>query len=336
MMSSLYNFLVTNGDTTPRLVFTTDSTFTILQLSDLHLGENSWTDWGPKQDLKTWNVLDTVIPLEQPNLIVLSGDQLTANNVENNASAYYHILASKLSAYRVPFAMIFGNHDDMPFEDPLGNGTSRRTETSRRQLFDVLSQYTLSLTQVGPKELPGVSNYWLDVFGENQVAMRVLLLDSGGGTLRQQITLSQVDWFQRTHLPQIPTVAFQHIPTIDFQHSKERCNGSISEGRIAPLHSDGGMIAALSQAHFHFLAVGHNHGNDYCCAHSDPSTPPTSSNLYLCFGRHSGYGGYNRGWSRGARVYHIRWNDHQTIEWTSHVRLETGEVVSEYDPTTLL
>ena len=36
-------------------------TFKILQLTDMHFGEATFTDWGPEQDRKTFQVLDTVI-----------------------------------------------------------------------------------------------------------------------------------------------------------------------------------------------------------------------------------------------------------------------------------
>ena len=31
--------------------------------------------------------------------------------------------------------------------------------------------------------------------------------------------------------------------------------------------------------------VGHDHGNDWCCPHSG---------MMVCYGRHTGYGGYGR------------------------------------------
>jgi hypothetical protein len=314
--------------------------FHILQLADIHLGENSWTDWGPEQDRKTWIALDRLVLAEQPDLIVLSGDQLTSNNVDKNATAYYLALGHKLNAFGIPWALIFGNHDDAPFELNL-NGTSQffAAKTSRRQLLEAHRDFDLSLTLEGPESVTGVTNYWLDIFspvsaddndGQQQVeaAARVLFLDSGGGSLTEQIDTSQIDWFwdtQRQH-QNVPVVAFQHIPSSlrDFGFESEECKGFTEDG-VQPLENDAGIVEALSAAaNVHFLAVGHNHGNDYCCRHTQ--------SLRLCFGRHSGYGGYGR-WDRGARVYQLKLN--QTgdwVGWKSWVRMESGEVVDEYEP----
>jgi Calcineurin-like phosphoesterase len=80
--------------------------FKILQLADIHLGEAQDTEWGPRQDINTWRLLDRVIPMEKPDLIVLSGDQLTANNVDANATSYYRLLGQRLSYHGVPWAMV--------------------------------------------------------------------------------------------------------------------------------------------------------------------------------------------------------------------------------------
>jgi hypothetical protein len=77
-----------------------------------------------------------------------------------------------------------------------------------------------------------------------------------------------------------------------------------------------------------FLAVGHNHGNDYCCPYSNSS----DTTLHVCFGRHSGYGGYGN-WERGSRVYELTisrdQSDSTAMQWKSWVRLESGEIVDE-------
>jgi predicted MPP superfamily phosphohydrolase len=312
--------------------------FHILQIADIHLGENSWTNWGPEQDRKTWIALDRLILSERPDLIVLSGDQITANNVDANATAYYLQLGHSLNTFGIPWALIFGNHDDAPFEKGDANGTRYPAKTSRRKLLEAHRDFDLSLTLPGPESVTGVTNYWLDIFLPDidddddkqraKVAARVLLLDSGGGTLTEQIDTTQLDWYLDTRPLDLntPVVAFQHIPSSvqDFAFESTQCKGLQDDG-IAGLDNDAGIVEALSDAeNVHFLAVGHNHGNDYCCRHT-PS-------LHLCFGRHSGYGGYGR-WDRGARVYQLRLN--QTGGWTgwkSWVRMESGEVVDEYDP----
>ncbi len=67
--------------------------------------------------------------------------------------------------------------------------------------------------------------------------------------------------------------------------------------------------------------VGHNHGNDFCGSYE--------GNILLCFGRHTGYGGYGR-WERGSRIIQLRLSSSDSLIlpgdkstpfiWKRHVR----------------
>lgn len=46
-----------------------------------------------------------------------------------------------------------------------------------------------------------------------------------------------------------------------------------------------GLLQTLkTYANVSVTFVGHNHGNDWCCPHP--------AGLYICYARHTGYGGY--------------------------------------------
>jgi hypothetical protein len=288
----------------------------------IYSSEAEASDWGPRQDETTWRALDRIILFEDPDLIVLSGDQLTGNNCRDNATAYYQMLGEFLTAYNTPWAMIFGNHDDADFEVEGENRTIPH-KYSRRDLLEVDQSFPLSLSKHGPSDLFGTTNYVLGIQLDGTATAQIYFLDSGGGSLPQQIDESQIQWLEgRAKLSQLPAVAFQHIPTdSDGLHA---CRGFQGEG-IDPLVSDAGILEALSKHdRFSFLAVGHNHGNDYCCEYKN-------SSMHLCFGRHSGYGGYGN-WSRGSRAYELSFDDGDnttTMDWKSWVRLESGEIIDE-------
>jgi hypothetical protein len=312
------------------------SSFRILQLTDLHLGEDAWTDWGPEQDVKTYNVLRKIIPMEMPDLIILGGDQLTGNNVDANATAYYDRLAAFLESFQVPYALIFGNHDDADREVGLANRTTIKypAKTTRTQLLRSTQRYAHSLSEEGPTNVFGVSNYVLPVYDDNddKVKLQVMLLDSGGGSLPQQIVESQLlQWYQSQRLLGFDAVAFQHIPTREFHYHDTTCTGFDGDHGIAALEHDPMQEVSTLMTQdpkLHFLAVGHNHGNSYCC----PAT--SKSSLHVCFGRHSGYGGYGKKeWGKGGRVYDILLTPHAAVEWKSWVRLESGDIVDEYNPS---
>merc|ERR1719253_774168 len=71
--------------------------------------------------------------------------------------------------------------------------------------------------------------------------------------------------------------------------------------------------------HVNFIFAGHNHGNDWCCrvqagaaaafaAPGGAAKPSANKDIQVCYGRHSGYGGYSTGGMhlRGARVLEFR------------------------------
>ena len=299
----------------------------------MHLGEDPFTDWGPAADEKSVRVIHDLIGIEEPDLIVMSGDQLTANNVDANATIYYNLLADAMQD--VPYAMIFGNHDDADFEKgyyPNGTIIRHHAKTSRMQLLQTDRLHHSSLTRAGPKNVFGVSNYVLPVYSRDtdSVKLQIILLDSGGGSLEQEVVQNQIDWLQSQRLVGVDAVAFQHIPTEQFRFRNQTCSGWRGQSGVSPLRRDPvGEISHLLQedAPLHFVAVGHDHGNSYCC-------PVGNSSLNLCYGRHSGYGGYGeKYWQKGGRVFELKLaNDDDVLTWRSWVRLESGEMVDRYDP----
>jgi predicted phosphodiesterase len=310
--------------------------FKILQVADLHLGEAEDTAWGPLQDVHSFHVLDSVIRSEEPDLIILSGDQITANNIDRNATSYYEELGQRLGYYGIHWAIIFGNHDDAPLETVLKNGTivKRPAKTSRRQLLRVDQEFPLSKSQVGPANLFGTSNYILYVNGLNgSPAAQIIFLDSGGGSLAQKLEPDQIEWLRQNASKTLPSVAFQHIPanSQNFEFHEKNCKG-FRDDVVTPLSEDPGIVQYLLQAgNVHVLAVGHNHGNDYCCRIENSTEHQKSQTLHVCFGRHTGYGGYGS-WDRGARIYELELSQQGTFTWKSWVRMESGDAIDWYEP----
>ena len=121
---------------------------------------------------------------------------------------------------------------------------------------------------------------------------------------------NQITWFrnQQNQTPNIPSVAFQHIPTSEdaFAYRGNICGGPSGDG-VSSANADSGLMQALlDDGSVHFLSIGHNHGNDYCC----PANGNINSVLSLCFGRHSGHGGYSTykdgvKWDKGASMRRI-------------------------------
>ncbi|XP_038903654.1 probable inactive purple acid phosphatase 16 isoform X2 [Benincasa hispida] len=321
--------------------------FNIALFADLHFGEDAWTHWGPLQDANTSRLISTVLHHENPA----------------NASLYWDQAISPTKARGIPWATVFGNHDDAPFSWPIDwfsstgipprhcqddvtscSGSSEEEEcelfkgTQRLELMkNEVENSKLSQSRNGPKNLwPSVSNYYIQISPslqddlESPVIMYLYFFDSGGGSYPQVISSAQVEWFRQTaqqlnpHF-RVPEIVFWHIPSGAYEevapsNSIEKpCVGSINKEKVAAQQAEFGIMSLLEQRpSIKAVFVGHNHGLDWCCPHK------TKNKLWLCFARHSGYGGYGN-WPRGARILQIT----QPFSLKSWIRMEDGQLHSE-------
>ncbi|GAB2267173.1 Probable inactive purple acid phosphatase 16 [Dionaea muscipula] len=328
--------------------------FKIALFADLHFGENAWTDWGPQQDVNSLRVMSIVLDDETPDFVVYLGDVVTANNVPiANASQYWDLATSPTRARGVPWASVFGNHDDAQFVWPIewfsasgipplhcsSEKSSYKGErcsfigTTRLELLKhEIGSSRLSLSENGPRDLwPSVSNYVLKISSSDdsqQPLAFLYFLDSGGGSYPEVISSAQAEWFKHKAEKvnpdsRVPELIFWHIPSKSYTEVApwfmiwKPCVGSINKERVAHQEAEMGIMKFLDERpSVKAVFVGHNHGLDWCCPYKK---------LWLCFARHSGYGGYGN-WPRGARILEI---SHQPFSLKSWIRMEDGSRHSE-------
>ena len=308
-----------------------DHTLSIVQIADIRTGEGE-DSWGPRVDQQTYTNLARVLAAEQTiDLAVFSGDMLTGLNVDANATAYWDRLVHVFDQAHIPHTAILGNHDAEPFSGSGVNQSSAGAETSRVELMQHDSGLPLSHSKVGPEHMwPAVSVYVVDVFAHEasageQPVLQLFHLDSGGCGMPEQLYTAQIQWFNQTveqrridhNGTAVPTLVFVHIPLWEFQRAVKTTvpNGCFSDhdDGITPTISNTGLFAALDAApEVQAVFVGHDHCNDFCCKFGKRAVD-------LCFGRHSGYGGYScDGYGTGSRV--ITFNG-DTGVLNTHVRM---------------
>ncbi|KAK8488941.1 hypothetical protein V6N13_060939 [Hibiscus sabdariffa] len=330
-----------------------DHVFKIAIFADLHFGEDAWTDWGPEQDVNSIKVMSSVLENESPDFVVYLGDVITANNIPiANASLYWDQALSPTRSRGIPWASVFGNHDDAPFEWPiewfaapgiprllcpvqnssysiLGEECSFRG-TSRLELMkNEMDNNVLSLSRTGPEGLwPGISNYVLPVLSNDKPLVHLYFLDSGGGTYPEVVSTAQADWFKHVSEEinpdgRVPELVFWHIPSKAYRKVAPKfrihkpCVGSINKEKVAAQEAEMGIMKILvKRPSIKAVFVGHNHGLDWCCPYRK---------LWLCFARHTGYGGYGN-WARGSRILQINDDPFSISSW---IRMEDGSVHSE-------
>jgi len=178
--------------------------------------------------------------------------------------------------------------------------------------------------------------------------------------LENWVDISVVDWFQQSNAElvnryqkTIPSFAFVHIPayaSLAFQQAGVHPNyepginddvplapqaqGWCSDGKTNDGSCEyGGQDIPFMQAISTLpglIAVfsGHDHGNTWCYKWDSqlPNMTVAGNGVNLCFGQHSGYGGYGN-WERGARQVLISKSQLSAFEADTWIRLESGNVV---------
>lgn len=300
---------------TTELRFGEDGLFKIVQLTDLHIGAND----GNEADAKTFKLINDIIRAEMPDLIVITGD-LIWSECEGADQTYRRVL-DHIAAWKIPFAIVYGNHDS-------------EANLTREELFNIQQEYTYSVAEYGPADIHGVGNYHLAVQSNDGKSSEALLyfLDSGDYAkdnigYYDFIHSDQVSWFVSESLQhkkashkQRPALAFFHIPLPEYKDVLQvgKVTGNKLEQVCSPAINSGLYTALLEDGNVMGTFVGHDHDNDYC---------GELHGISLCYGRITGYNVYGS-LERGARVIQLFEGEHRFKSW---LRLESGLVAAEYN-----
>ena len=296
------------------LKFRSDQRFKIVQFTDIH-----WHN-GEEPDQQSAALIARVAKAESPDLIILTGDILAGGGCDDAAESLRQVVQS-VEACGIPWAAVFGNHDD--------EGTA-----DRHELMAIMSGSPLSLTQPGPVEIPGVGNYVLSIqsFKENVPAAVLYFIDSGSYA---QTDIGGYDWIKREQIVwylqesarltagagnPLPALAFFHIPIPEYDEVWDfhTCYGVKYENVCAPQVNTGFFAAMHEAGDVMGTFVGHEHVNDFW---------GDLHGIRLCYGRASGYNTYGReGFPRGARVIALQEGERQFETW---LHLDDGTVVGE-------
>ncbi|KAF2154733.1 Metallo-dependent phosphatase [Myriangium duriaei CBS 260.36] len=274
----------TNADT-PVLRVRKDGKFKILQVSDLHLStgvgacrqamdEKGEVKGKCEADPRTLQFVEKIRDEEKPDMVVLSGDQVNGDTAPDVQTAMFKF-ADLFVSEGIPYAAIFGNHDD---EGSKGTGLSRESQMS------LLSSLPYSLSRFGPDEVDGVGNYYIEVLAgspSQHSALTLYFMDSHAYSPDEAkfrgydwIKPNQIAWFKETakklksrndkysriHM----NMAFIHIPLPEFaMEDNVYAGGEFREPSTAPGFNSG-FYAALKEQGVLAVGCGHDHVNDNC------------------------------------------------------------------------
>ena len=281
----------------------TGSTLRILHLSDAHFAQASpcldmdvdQVAKGACSSINTTNLLRSAIAIEQPDLIIFTGDVVEKKSDPLQA-AMDEVYGVAVEA-GIPFAASLGNHED---------GLSM----SRTEIAEYVAAKKGALSQLGPVAgSPG--NFYVDLVppsaassqcadaaaaaqrsgGKGQHALdapcaehalaatpspaaRLVFFDSRKDDVAHSINNAQLDWYGNltATLPRVPTIALFHLPLPEYARAaggtyppppaNRTLRGFRGEIRIEkpnaavfPALYAGGVVATF---------CGHDHQNDFC------------------------------------------------------------------------
>ncbi|MBM3213971.1 metallophosphoesterase [Candidatus Poribacteria bacterium] len=290
------------------LRFREDGTFTIAQFTDTH-----WHN-GEPADLRTRELIETVLDAEKPDLVALTGDNIAGGGCKDPAESMRQLVQA-IEERRIPWAAVFGNHDD--------EGSLRRMA-----LIEEQQQSDMCLSEPGPADVSGVGNYVVRIArrSDHETGAALYFIDSNSYTETSVdgygwVRRDQVEWYVSTarnlrgEAGLIPALAFFHIPLPEYDDvwdmhpcvgvkQEAVCCPRINTGLFAAFHECGDVLGTF---------VGHDHVNDY---------DGMLHGIRLCYGRGSGFATYGReGFLHGSRIIRLR---EGVREFESWMRLEDG------------
>ncbi|KAI5954055.1 hypothetical protein CANMA_004894 [Candida margitis] len=311
------------------LVMNKNDEFKILQVADLHFSTGNGVCFnaeppsstiGCRADPRTLEFVNKVLDIEQPDLVVLTGDQifgLTAPDSETAALKAY----SPFIERKIPFAAVLGNHD-------------AEGSLAAKELMQLFADLPYSVGVVGPESIDGYGNYVTTVQGKSNssVALALYFVDSHDYSQNKQ-EYPGYDWIKENQLEYMKeqakaikggvaefekekveqngkttnkkhlSMAFFHIPVPEFKNTTETLVGGHREESGSPLYNSGARDA-FQEIGVKAISIGHDHCNDFCLLDKRQSSPTEENQIWLCYAGGVGLGGYGcSGYERRMRTY---------------------------------
>lgn len=303
------------GMTAQTLKFNSDKKFKIVQFTDIH-----WVTGNPETKVSE-ECMNKVLDVEKPDLVVFTGDFVTGKPA---AQGIKELLEPTVSR-NLPFAMVFGNHDD-------------EQDMTRREMYELVKTIHGNMTRT-TEGISGVSNYVLSLKASDndKESATLYFFDSNSYSKHESvkgydwIKPDQISWYsdqsskftQKNGGTPMPALAFFHIPLPEYEESVTSDNsmsiGTKRERPCSPEINSGLFAAMLTSGDVMGTFVGHDHVNDYSVYWKG---------ILLSYGRFTGskttYHDIPGG--NGARVIELTEGKREFKTW---IRLKDGKIINE-------
>ncbi|MDR2867159.1 MAG: metallophosphoesterase [Acholeplasmatales bacterium] len=222
----------------------------ILILTDIHFYGTG--------DYKSQRYLTNTITKQSPELIIIVGDSCFT---PLNYQAYQELIKF-FDSFKIPWAPIFGNHDNFG-------------PASKKVLSDLLERSTYCLYQYGPNNFQGAGNYVLNISVAKEIKHSLILMDSHTEAISANPGLEplQVMWYawiihglQSQVNPDIISSLFVHVPINEYNDAWQwgtHLYGDKGEASCVPAVNSGIFEVIKSLGSTKNIISGHDHYNNF-------------------------------------------------------------------------
>ena len=293
-----------------KLEFGKDGKFKIVQFTDVHF------KYGNPASGAALERINQVLDAERPDLVIFTGDVVYSAPADSGMLQVLEPVAKR----KLPFAVLFGNHDN-------------EQGMTREQLYDIIRTVPGNLlpdrgTALSPDYVLAVKSS----SGSGKDAALLYCMDSHSYAPLKDVggydwlTFEQVSWYRRQSADYkarnggqpLPALAFFHIPLPEYHEAvrdenaafrgtrmEEACSPRINTGMFAAMKEEGDVMGVF---------VGHDHDNDYAVMWK---------NILLAYGRYTGGNTVYNHLPNGARIIVL---DEGARTFTSWIRQKDGVV----------
>ena len=327
-------FAKTSAEADTHLQFDENGEFKIMQIADMQ-------DGFPMKSI-TKNLMRKAIETENPDLIVLTGDNINSSAGES-ALIYAPSINEFMSIfeeYGIPVAAVFGNHD-------------AEGDISRAQQMEVYEKYDCFVGCAG-EDMGDYTcgTYYVPLYSSadaDDMIFNLWMIDSGDYNKENDlggyaaVTKTQIDWYVKTEAELaaanggevVPSILFQHIvvPEIfdalepadaetgtctngtNYYKLPEGAKGKLPEYPCPPNYNNGEFDALYENGNVLGIFFGHDHYNTYEVDYKG---------IKLCNTPGVGFASYN-GIDNGVRTITLHEDDLTTFDTEVVTYLELFE-----------
>lgn len=295
------------------LKFNKDGKFKIVQFTDVH-----YIHGNPKSDISIERI-NEVLDAEKPDLVLFTGDVIYGKPAEEGMRTILNLASSR----KIPFGVVFGNHDN---EQGL----------TRAQLYDIIRTIPYNLTD-SVAGISGATNFILPIQSatNKKDAFILYCLDSHSYSQIKGIggydylKFDQIQWYrdnsakytQQNGGTPIPSIAFFHIALPEYNQAASDETailiGTRKEKACAPQLNSGMFTSMKEMGDILGVFVGHDHDDDYAVYWKG---------ILLAYGRYTGGNTVYNNLTNGARVIELTEGEKTFDTW---IRLKDNEIINK-------